>query len=91
MTTRRQVLTQSAGVIAGLTLAGCSGLDTAQMRMPKRPAGGYRLPIRVGGKLARTIDVHAHCIIPQALAMMGADANGVLPPRQGSARAFHRD
>ena len=83
MTSRRQVLTHSTGMIAGIALAGCSGLDTAHTRRLQAPAGGYRLPVEIAGKRVRTIDVHAHCYIAEALAIMGADAKGVLPPVKG--------
>ncbi len=88
MTTRRQLLTQSSGVIAGLALAGCGSLGAGYTGIPQAPAGGYKLPVLVGGKRVRTIDVHAHCYIPEALAIMGADAKGVLPLVKGQQEHF---
>ncbi len=35
------------------------------------PAGGARRQIMVGGKRVKTIDVHAHCVLPETLAMAG--------------------
>jgi aminocarboxymuconate-semialdehyde decarboxylase len=39
-----------------------------------------RLPVMVRGKRIKTIDVHAHCLFPEATAMMGSEAAGVVPP-----------
>ena len=40
----------------------------------------------VKGKRVRTIDVHAHCLIPEALALLPADeAKSIYPPTKGSA------
>ncbi|MGH8803118.1 MAG: amidohydrolase family protein [Polaromonas sp.] len=36
----------------------------------------------------KTIDVHAHCYVPEALALMGADAKGVLPTVKGQQEHF---
>src|SRR5688572_9339880 len=35
------------------------------------PAPGRR-EVKVGGKRIRTIDVHAHCVIPETLDLLGA-------------------
>ncbi len=66
MANRRQFLQRSAA--AGLCFVGC-GLTHlphahAQARSPRRD-------VIVNGKRARTIDIHAHCMFPEALAVMG--------------------
>ena len=39
------------------------------------------------GKRIKTIDVHAHCLIPEALALLPPDeAKGIYPPTKGSAQ-----
>ena len=37
-------------------------------------AGGQRRQVMVGGKRVKTIDVHAHCVVPEALALEGKTA-----------------
>ena len=39
-----------------------------------RPAAGRR-EVKVGGKRVRTIDVHAHCVIPETLNLLGMGRN----------------
>jgi aminocarboxymuconate-semialdehyde decarboxylase len=74
MTNRRQFLGQGAGTIGGILLTGCGVLGAARaavapaQRAPGRPVGA-----------PRTIDVHAHCVIPAALALMGMDVYALYP------------
>jgi aminocarboxymuconate-semialdehyde decarboxylase len=42
----------------------------AQEKPRAKPAGRRRI-VKVGGRRVRTIDVHAHCIIPEAMALLG--------------------
>jgi aminocarboxymuconate-semialdehyde decarboxylase len=64
MTNRRQFLREAA---AGIVFTGCS----------LRPLGAQpatfakRREVTVGGRRVRTIDIHAHVIIPEATALMG--------------------
>ncbi len=37
-------------------------------------AGGQRRHVSVNGKRVKTIDVHAHCIVPEAFALAGKTA-----------------
>src|SRR5579862_1532729 len=63
MTTRRGFLKD-----AGILFTGCSLLDNrlhAQQPAPKRRQ------VAVGGRRVKTIDIHAHVIIPEATALMG--------------------
>jgi aminocarboxymuconate-semialdehyde decarboxylase len=52
---------------AGLVFTGCNVVDAGQ----SRPAGGRRRQVVVNGRRVKTIDVHAHCVIPQALDLLG--------------------
>ena len=53
---------------ADIIFTGCSVTQAA----PGQPAaGGQRRQVVVGGRRVKTIDVHCHCVIPEALAMMG--------------------
>jgi predicted TIM-barrel fold metal-dependent hydrolase len=50
---------------------------------------GQKLPVMVGGKRVKTIDVHAHCQFHEAGALLGADAAAMqLPPVNGAPEAF---
>jgi aminocarboxymuconate-semialdehyde decarboxylase len=71
MTNRREFLGSSAGALAGLAFVGCDLLAS-------RPAGaqGARRQTVVSGKRAKVIDVHAHCAVPEALALMGLKLGG---------------
>ena len=64
MTTRRQFLGQSAG----LCFVGC-GIAGHAHAQAGAPAG--KREVLVGGKRARTIDIHAHCQVPAAMAIAG--------------------
>jgi aminocarboxymuconate-semialdehyde decarboxylase len=68
-TNRRQLLGQVAGAVSGIafTTCGLGHLASAQvLSSPHR-----RREVVVSGKRVRTIDVHAHCHIPEATALMG--------------------
>ena len=66
MTTRREVLRQAAGTIAGIAYTGCGLMHTASAQAPVR-----RREIAVNAKRVKTVDIHAHCHIPEALELMG--------------------
>ena len=68
MTTRRQFIKESAGAAAGIVFTGCGVLGSAPVRA--QPAAKRR-EVVVAGKRVKTIDVHAHCIVPEAAAIMG--------------------
>jgi aminocarboxymuconate-semialdehyde decarboxylase len=70
MTTRREFL-QTTGGALGLVFVGC-GLLTAA------PAHGQarRRAVVVNGKRVKTVDVHAHCAVPEALALMNLKLGG---------------
>jgi aminocarboxymuconate-semialdehyde decarboxylase len=66
MTTRRDFLASTAGI----AFVGCHLLAS-------QPAVAQaRRQVVVSGKRARVIDVHAHCVVPEALALMGLKLGG---------------
>src|SRR5262245_22205588 len=78
MTTRREFLQVGAGALAGIAFVGCHLLAAA----PARAQAGRR-EVMVNGRRAKTIDVHAHCAVPEALALMNLKLLGrgsPLPP-----------
>ena len=66
MTTRRDFLASTAGI----AFVGCHLLASSPARAQAR-----RQTI-VAGRRAKVIDVHAHCAVPEALALMGAKFGG---------------
>src|SRR5690242_11907799 len=69
MATRREFIKDTAAV-AGLVFTGCGVLDAAPALAQPKPSGKRR-EVTVGGRRVKVIDVHAHCVIPEALALAG--------------------
>ena len=63
---RREMLCQAAGALTGLASFRCGLVSPALSQAP-----GRRREVVVNGKRARTVDLHAHCHVPQANALMG--------------------
>ena len=89
---RRQWLQQGAGVVTGIGLAGCNVLDVARAKTdPTVEVTGHSPPgpVFINGRRIKTIDVHAHCYVTEALQLLGAaDAAAVLPPVKGVPEHF---
>src|SRR6201996_4557377 len=67
-TTRRNFLKQgTAAAASGVVFCSCGLLQSAHAQQPER----HKLPVMVGGKRVKTIDVHAHCVIPEANKLLG--------------------
>jgi aminocarboxymuconate-semialdehyde decarboxylase len=62
MTARRDFL----GLAAGVAFVGCGAFGARQAQ-----AQGRRRQTLVNGKRVKVIDVHAHCVVPEALALAG--------------------
>ena len=78
MSTRREFIKKAAGAAAGVVFTGCNmpGIAHAQ---------GARKQTIINGKRIKTIDIHAHCMIPEAIALTGRDPKSVLTgPTRGS-------
>src|SRR5258708_5436880 len=86
MTTRRDFLKAgTAALTTGIVFCSCGLLQSAHAQQPVR----QKLPVTVGGKRGKTIDVHAHCHFREAGALLGADAAAAqLPPVNNAAEAF---
>jgi aminocarboxymuconate-semialdehyde decarboxylase len=65
MTTRREFL-GTAGTLAGLAFVGCDLLVARPAR-----AQAARRATMVGGNRTKVIDVHAHCAVAEAMALVG--------------------
>lgn len=66
MTNRREMLCHAAGALTGLAFIGCGLVGPAASQAPQR-----RREVVVSGKRVRTVDLHAHCHVPEANALMG--------------------
>jgi aminocarboxymuconate-semialdehyde decarboxylase len=62
MPNRRHFLRHAAGATAGLLAAG-RGLDLGSAQVGAQP--GKRREVLLGGRRIRTVDVHAHCFVPE--------------------------
>ena len=70
-TTRREFVKATAGTMAGLVFVGCDLLGAAPARAQAR-----RREVVVNGTRVKTIDVHAHCAVPAALALQNLKLGG---------------
>ena len=66
MTTRREFLGTTAGTLAGLAFVGCDLLAAAPARAQTR-----RREVVVSGRRVKTVDVHAHCAVAEAMTLVG--------------------
>ena len=71
MSTRRDFLQTTTGALAGLAFVGCDLLRVAPARAQAR-----RREVVVNGTRVKTVDVHAHCAVPEALALMNQKLAG---------------
>jgi aminocarboxymuconate-semialdehyde decarboxylase len=70
MTTRRDFIKAgTAAAATGISFCGCGLLHGARAQQP----AGYKLPVAVGGRPVKTIDVHAHCNFHEAGALLGEE------------------
>ena len=74
MTSERTSASSASDAGAELIFTGCHATNTTQAASHAQP-GGQRRQVVVGGKRVKTIDVHAHCVIPEALKVMGQPVN----------------
>jgi len=76
MTSRRQFIKHGALSVSGIVMVGC-GIHGA-LAAPAPGATPARKLV-LDGQPVKTIDVHAHCMIPEALALMGLDVFAIYP------------
>jgi len=76
MHAQKELIEDSAGTMPGIAFTGCELLSAAPARLAapgkaRTKPGARRREVKVGGRRVKTIDVHAHCVIPEALALLG--------------------
>ncbi|PYO01976.1 MAG: hypothetical protein DMD91_05730 [Candidatus Rokuibacteriota bacterium] len=69
--TRREFLGDAAGTVAGIAFVGCDLVSAAPAQAQAR-----RREVVVNGRRVKTVDVHAHCAVPEAMALMGMKTTG---------------
>jgi aminocarboxymuconate-semialdehyde decarboxylase len=73
---RKEISSDRSPPMPGIVFTGCELLSAAHAQPAARgqarttPAGRRR-EVVVAGRRVKTIDVHAHCVIPEALALLG--------------------
>jgi predicted TIM-barrel fold metal-dependent hydrolase len=74
----------ASGTVEGIAITSCGAYDPRPGDLAQ-----YRLPVMVGGQRVKTIDVHCHCYVPEALALCSADdVKAILPPVKGQKEHF---
>src|SRR3984893_9088354 len=66
MSNRREILCQAAATLTALASVGCGLASPALAQEPPR-----RREVVVNGKRGRSVELHAHCHVPEANALMG--------------------
>jgi aminocarboxymuconate-semialdehyde decarboxylase len=66
MTSRREFFKDAAGTTAGIAFVGCGLMSEAAAQPQAR-----RREVVVNGRRVKTVDVHAHCAVPEAMALLG--------------------
>src|SRR3989442_4940446 len=70
MRIQRESFHDEVGPMADIVFVGCSLADAAA---PLGPSGGTapHQQVVLGGRRVKTVDIHAHCAVPEAMALMG--------------------
>ncbi len=74
MRTYREFFQDAVDPMADIVFVGCSVTDAAE---PLLPSGGAapRRQVVLDGRRVKTVDVHAHCAVPEAMALMGRNVS----------------
>src|SRR5215470_18971 len=68
MTTRRDFFGKAGGALAGVAFCGCNLFDAPHVHA--QPAMRRR-EVVVNGRRVKTVDIHAHCVFPEVMEMLG--------------------
>ena len=85
MSSRRRFVRDLAAATAGMIVMG-RGLSDAGVRLQQPGAAARRRQVMVGGRRVKTVDVHAHIVVPEASLLMGK----VWPPNDTGIFGPHR-
>ena len=78
MPSRRHFLKDVAGA-TGLAFVGCGFAGDAAAQTAAPAVARKHAPVTIKGRRIRTVDVHAHCAVPKANALMNRGP-AVAPP-----------
>ena len=70
MRMHRESFEDMVGPMADIAFVGCCVTDAAEPPLPSGVATPRRQVV-VGGRRVKTVDVHAHCAVPEAMALRG--------------------
>jgi aminocarboxymuconate-semialdehyde decarboxylase len=70
MTARREV-DGSITCADSIVFTDCHGLTATPGHAPAPSAAGRRRDVVVNGRRVKTVDVHAHCAVPEAMSLLG--------------------
>jgi aminocarboxymuconate-semialdehyde decarboxylase len=65
MRNRREFIRQTAGATAGFLMGGHALADAALLQVGVAP--GKRRELSIAGRRVKTVDVHAHCFVPEVM------------------------
>jgi predicted TIM-barrel fold metal-dependent hydrolase len=77
MRSRREFIKNAAGALGGIAFTGCSLLGAPLAHAQPKPAARRR-EVVINGRRVKTIDVHSHCEIPEAIALTGRKLTDVV-------------
>jgi aminocarboxymuconate-semialdehyde decarboxylase len=84
MTTRRDFLKASTAA-TGIVFCSCGLLQSAHAQQ----VGARALPVAINGKRVKTVDIHAHCHIREAGALLGAEGPAIqIAPVNGAEEVY---
>src|SRR6202034_122024 len=81
---RREFFKETAGTAAGIIFTGCSLLNAA----PQSASTLRRRQVVVGAHRVKTIDIHAHCAVPEAAQLMNRNVAGQDAPLEDRLKAM---
>src|SRR5579863_6598033 len=87
MSNRREFFKEAAGAAAGVVFTGCGLLNAAPQSATGVPR---RRQVVVGGRRVKTIDIHAHCAVPEAAQLMNRNVAGQDAPLENRLKAMDR-
>ncbi len=90
MTARREVdgsITSADSIV----FTDCHGLTATPGHAPAPSAAGRRRDVVVNGRRVKTVDVHAHCAVPEAMALLGQKVEHAGAAHVAGGRAAARD
>jgi aminocarboxymuconate-semialdehyde decarboxylase len=71
MRLQREYFQDEISPMADVVFVGCCVTNAAEPRLPTGGAAPRRRVV-LGGRRVKTVDVHAHCAVPEAMALMGS-------------------